>query len=443
MISTRTGYANGHTPSPTYKEVYTDTTGYAEAVEVTFDPATIGLSRLLALFIRAIDPLSVNRQGADTGTRYRTGVYFLPGQEPVCRAVLEGLSVRLGQPVAVEASPLDSFFPAEEYHQDYLEKHTDGYCHLPFSAFRQAAEAAVWPETPVWTVTGTVPAAALGKTVVCGQSFLSGKDASDSDKETLTVRGLAFFRMLRKSGYTGFLDAAPRGFSRDLFLMEALSRETGVYIIPAYRFDPPEADALTPQASGDTLMTAARAGFPGTNIFPGFLKCAAQEKITSRSLYLLEAVARAHRETGLPVLALSFRKTAAELTDRLLRAGVAPHKLIIGHAGNPSDTDLLFSLAEKGVFLGMDPGFGNTADRTEVFAALCRAGFSGQLIQTVFFDASVFPVQLPAEQTAGGRRQFFRPDAVLPMLREKGVTHEHLWRIQWDNPRRFFEGGTE
>ena len=192
---------------------------------MTFDPATIGF-QALALFIRAIDPLSVNRQGAVTHpVSYRR---LLPSRAGAgLPRLLEGLSVRLGQPVAVEASPLDSFFPAEEYHQDYLEKHTDGYCHLPFSAFRQAAEAAVWPETPVWTVTGTVPAAALGKTVVCGQSFLSGTDASDSAKETLTVRGLAFFRMLRKSGYTGFLDAAPRGFSRELFLMEALSRETG------------------------------------------------------------------------------------------------------------------------------------------------------------------------------------------------------------------------
>lgn len=132
-----TGYANGNTANPKYEEVYTDTTGFAETVKVTYNPSRISLEELTDLFFCIIDPLSLNRQGHDEGTRYRTGIYYT---DPAERAVIEKVYAReeakIGVPLVVELEPLRNFFPAEERHQDYLAKNPDGYCHLPLKAFR-------------------------------------------------------------------------------------------------------------------------------------------------------------------------------------------------------------------------------------------------------------------------------------------------------------------
>lgn len=139
---TEVGFANGHTQQPTYKEVYTDTTGYAEAVRVQYDDEVISLHFLIELYFRAIDPTSLNRQGEDEGTRYRTGVYYSdPADLPAIREVFEAEAARHHQPLQVELLPLQNFWPAEEYHQDYLNKNPDGYCHLPLELFAFARQA--------------------------------------------------------------------------------------------------------------------------------------------------------------------------------------------------------------------------------------------------------------------------------------------------------------
>lgn len=137
VVRATPGYANGRGEAPTYQEVYTDTTGFAETVRVQYKPEKVSLEELTRLFFAIIDPLSVNRQGHDEGTRYRTGVYYTRAEE---RAALEPLfrekEAALGAPLATELEPLRNFFPAEEYHQDYLDKNPGGYCHLPLKAFR-------------------------------------------------------------------------------------------------------------------------------------------------------------------------------------------------------------------------------------------------------------------------------------------------------------------
>ena len=137
--ATRVGFANGSTPSPSYREVYTDTTGYAETVEVTYDPAKMPLKRLVEAFFVIIDPLSLNRQGEDEGTRYRTGIYW---EDDADVAAIDEAYEReerwQGRPLVVEREPLRNFYPAEEEHQDYLIKHTDGYCHVDLKALRYA-----------------------------------------------------------------------------------------------------------------------------------------------------------------------------------------------------------------------------------------------------------------------------------------------------------------
>lgn len=142
VIFTEVGFANGHTQNPTYAEVYTDTTGYAETVRVEYDPQVLPLDLLLKLYFKSIDPVSMNRQGEDQGTRYRTGIYYTdPSDLPVIRYVYNSVALDYNEPLAVEVKPLETFTAADSYHQDYLENHLDGYCHLPRALFEFARKA--------------------------------------------------------------------------------------------------------------------------------------------------------------------------------------------------------------------------------------------------------------------------------------------------------------
>ncbi|EFV04110.1 methionine-R-sulfoxide reductase [Segatella salivae DSM 15606] len=140
--ATQVGYANGHTPHPSYHEVCTDTTGFAETVKVEYDPSEVSLAFLLDLYFRAIDPTSVNQQGNDRGTQYRTGIYYTNKADlSTIEAVVKAQQKHYKQPIRVEVSPLKNFYSAEEYHQDYLDKNPTGYCHLPQSLFEMARKA--------------------------------------------------------------------------------------------------------------------------------------------------------------------------------------------------------------------------------------------------------------------------------------------------------------
>jgi len=141
VISTRAGYANSTIPSPTYEQVCTGRTHAAETVEVTYDDTRVGLTDLLILYFRSIDPLSLNKQGGDTGTQYRTGIYYTdPADRPVIDAQIATIQRRNTAPVMVETMPLQNFYPAEEYHQDYLVKNPGGYCHVDPALFKEARE---------------------------------------------------------------------------------------------------------------------------------------------------------------------------------------------------------------------------------------------------------------------------------------------------------------
>jgi peptide methionine sulfoxide reductase msrA/msrB len=139
VVETAVGYANGHTPDPTYQEVYTDATGYAETVKVVYDPQLISLELLADLYFHSIDPLSLNKQGEDEGTRYRTGIYYTDQEDlPVLKKVYDQVASQYDTPLAVELEPLRNFYTGEEYHQDYLDKNPTGYCHLPQALFEFA-----------------------------------------------------------------------------------------------------------------------------------------------------------------------------------------------------------------------------------------------------------------------------------------------------------------
>ncbi len=140
VLSTEVGYANGARETVTYEQVCHEDTGHAETVRVEFDAERLPLFELLTLFFDAIDPLSVNRQGNDVGTQYRTGIYYADAaQKSAIDAALAALAARFHRPLAVEALPLVNYCRAEEYHQKYLEKNPSGYCHIGLSEFVRLA----------------------------------------------------------------------------------------------------------------------------------------------------------------------------------------------------------------------------------------------------------------------------------------------------------------
>ena len=131
VVKTEVGYANGPDAAPSYKDVCANS-GHAETVRVDYDEAQMSLTKLLDFYFMVIDPLSVNRQGGDTGIQYRTGVYYTEeDQLPEIEAVFRAQEAKAGAKLAVELCPLQNFFTAEEYHQKYLDKNPGGYCHIP------------------------------------------------------------------------------------------------------------------------------------------------------------------------------------------------------------------------------------------------------------------------------------------------------------------------
>ena len=135
VMETEVGFANGDTHHPTYQQVRYENTGHAETVRTVYDADTLPLEKLLRLFFRIIEPVSVDQQGEDIGHQYRTGVYHeTEADAAIIRTELDALQKQYDKPLAVEACALKHFYPAEEYHQKYLDKNPTGYCHVPWAA---------------------------------------------------------------------------------------------------------------------------------------------------------------------------------------------------------------------------------------------------------------------------------------------------------------------
>ena len=130
VTDVESGYCNGHFPEPTYEQVCTGQTGHVEVVQLGFDPGVISLSQVLQLFFATHDPTTLNRQGHDVGTQYRSGIYLHdPAQEAVARAVWADVNQALGGQVVTEIVSRRDYSRAEEYHQHYYARHPwQGYC---------------------------------------------------------------------------------------------------------------------------------------------------------------------------------------------------------------------------------------------------------------------------------------------------------------------------
>lgn len=138
VLSTEVGYANGNTEKPSYEQVCHNNTGHAETVHVVYEDNLLGLPYLLQLYYEVINPVSVNKQGGDVGTQYRTGIYYVDEEDKgsILQSIAE-LQNKYTEKIAIEVTPLRNFYRAEEYHQNYLDKNPNGYCHIGKDKFEK------------------------------------------------------------------------------------------------------------------------------------------------------------------------------------------------------------------------------------------------------------------------------------------------------------------
>lgn len=131
VINTKVGYSNGHTKNPTYEEVCSSITGYAEACSIEYDENIISLKNLLKKFFKIIDPTLINRQGPDIGSQYRTGIYYYEESDlNIINSFIEEIKNNYDKKIVTEIDKVSNFYDAEEYHQNYLDKNPNGYCHI-------------------------------------------------------------------------------------------------------------------------------------------------------------------------------------------------------------------------------------------------------------------------------------------------------------------------
>ena len=137
ILATKSGYANGKTEKVTYREVCTGKTGHVEACYLEYDEKVLSLKKVLDHLFRVIDPTSLNKQGGDIGTQYRTGIYYIDlDDKKIVEEYIEEQRNNYSKPIVVEVEKLDKFYNAEEFHQEYLEKNPNGYCHINFSLLK-------------------------------------------------------------------------------------------------------------------------------------------------------------------------------------------------------------------------------------------------------------------------------------------------------------------
>ncbi|WP_282926685.1 peptide-methionine (S)-S-oxide reductase MsrA [Helcococcus kunzii] len=141
VVETEVGYANGVIENPTYEQVCTGSTGFAETTKIIYDADKINLYQILEQYFRTIDPTSLNKQGGDVGTQYRTGIYTLNSKDrQSVREFFELVKNNYNKEIVVENKILENYYPAEEYHQKYLQKNPGGYCHVDLSLAKEDSQ---------------------------------------------------------------------------------------------------------------------------------------------------------------------------------------------------------------------------------------------------------------------------------------------------------------
>lgn len=132
IINTRVGYANSNIINPSYEDLCRGLSNASETVEVKYDESLIDLKTILNYYLEIIDPTSLNKQGNDIGIQYRTGIYYIDNRDiKIIEEFINDLKIKYSKDIMIEVMALENFYEAEEYHQDYLYKNPNGYCHIP------------------------------------------------------------------------------------------------------------------------------------------------------------------------------------------------------------------------------------------------------------------------------------------------------------------------
>lgn len=135
VINTEVGYANGNKANPTYQEVKSHVASHSETLKLEYDRDILPLTKILEHFLRFVDPYSVDKQGEDIGHQYRSGIYYVDKDDE--KNIRDYFNNHLKKDYKIEILPLENFYPAEEYHQDYLDKNPDGYCHVNLNLVKE------------------------------------------------------------------------------------------------------------------------------------------------------------------------------------------------------------------------------------------------------------------------------------------------------------------
>ncbi|MCB1568954.1 MAG: bifunctional peptide-methionine (S)-S-oxide reductase MsrA/peptide-methionine (R)-S-oxide reductase MsrB [Xanthomonadales bacterium] len=214
VVDAVSGYANGKYRKPSYQEVVHNATGHAETIKLTYDPKQLSLEQVLEHYLRIIDPTSLNRQGNDRGTQYRSGVYYTdPADAPVIAAVLAREQAKYAKPIVVENLPLQGFDPAENYHQDYLAKNPNGYCHVDLRLAEQPLASAVeGQKTGATTARYTVPDDATLKQRLSASSYQVTRH-----NDTERAFSHPYYALFDPGIYVDIVSGEPLFSSRDKF----------------------------------------------------------------------------------------------------------------------------------------------------------------------------------------------------------------------------------
>jgi len=225
VVDATVGYANGKTENPSYEDVCFRNSGHAETVHVRYDPDTVSLETLTRQFFKIINPISVNKQGNDVGSQYRTGIYYVDeADRPVIEQVMGQVQQKYRKPLAVELTPLVQYYLAEDYHQDYLKKNPNGYCHISFDSLKELPTDKAVAGNPV-----------AGNPVADKPVRVDpGKYAKPSDEELKKTLSAAVYNVTQRAGtersYSGkYWDHKEAGIYVDIVTGEPLFSSADKY----------------------------------------------------------------------------------------------------------------------------------------------------------------------------------------------------------------------
>ncbi|MEO9137760.1 MAG: phosphotriesterase-related protein [Jatrophihabitans sp.] len=315
----------------------------------------------------------------------------------------------------------------------------------------------------VSTVRGPVASDSLGTVLMHEHVFVLNEEIRRNypalwDEEQRVADAVTRLQALKDRGVDTIVDPTVIGLGRDIERVARVNEQVDINIVPAtgvytyndvpffFHFVGPGTLFGGDEPMIDMFVGDITEGIAGTGIKAAFLKCAIEDQLTPGVERVLKAVAEAHKRTGVPITVHTSapHQTGLIAQEILLGEGVDLTRVVVGHSGDTTDLDYLRRLLDAGSFIGMDR-FGldvllPTDDRVATIVALVAEGFTDQIV--LAHDASCHIDWFPAEmigQIAPNWHYTFIHDAVLPALREAGVTDEQITTMLVDNPRRYFE----